>query len=91
MKIFFTTILFMMTSLTFAADHAGLESNFKCAPSSEGYNLVKELKAISINKVNNVKNIYNVSKIDEITLVEGITLDACSELVIDLEIGKLRN
>lgn len=84
--------LTLLTSMSsFAAGHGGLDTTLKCVPSDEGYALIKELSAISINRVSNVTNVYKSTKISESVIAENIGLQTCLDAVTDMEAKKIIN
>ena len=79
----------LMSLSAFAAGHAGLDTTLKCIPNADNYDLVKELNAISINRVNDVTNQYKSAKVSESIIAENIDLATCLNAVTDIEAKKI--
>ncbi len=84
-------LAFVISSTITAAEHAGLDSTLKCVPGDQGFNLVKELSAVYVNKVNNVFNKYHEVGVSEKVIAEGIDLETCLGVISDAEAKKLDN
>ena len=89
MKLVTFSLISLLAVSAIAADHAGLDSTFKCVPKGDKYNLVKELNAVSIYRINNVHNQYTKTNVSETIIAEEIDMDTCINAVAKLEAAKI--